>query len=254
MAASSTFKFGRLEFVTIAALTLLAALSALVPAAAAFSAPSGYVNDFADVISDGMEGALASRIAAIEKNSTAEIALVTVRTLENLTIEEYAVKLFDAWGIGKKGKDNGLLILVAPSEREWKIEVGYGLEGTINDAAAGRVGRECFIENFRAAMFGEGLDCAVGRFGSIITGGEVPGGSGGQGYPGSGGPDDELQEEEWVTLIVIIVLLVLSAVLNWKYGRRGGRRRHFWLGGFGGGGGGGFGGGGSGGGGAKGGW
>jgi len=74
-----------------------------------------------------------------------------------LTKEQYAVKLFERWGIGKKGKDNGVLILVSPQERVWKIETGYGLEGVLPDIIASEIGRKVMVPYFKKGEFGKGL-------------------------------------------------------------------------------------------------
>jgi len=101
--------------------------------------PTGYVNDFANVLSDNVQMSLEKIITDFEKASSIEIAVVTLPYLDNHTIEDAAVTIFERWGIGKKGKDNGILFLVAIKERKLRIEVGYGLEGTIPDSLAGRI-------------------------------------------------------------------------------------------------------------------
>jgi uncharacterized protein len=126
-----------------------------------YPSPTGYVNDFANILSPGDIARLNSEIAAIEKATTVEIAIVTIDTLQGVSVEEYAVKLFEKWGIGKKSNDNGLLILVAKNEREYRIETGYGLEGTINAARSGRIGRETIEPNFKKGEYGRGLYEAV---------------------------------------------------------------------------------------------
>jgi len=83
-----------------------------------YPSPTGYVNDFAHMLSPGDIARLNSEITAIDKATTVEIAIVTVDSLQGVSVEEYAVKLFEKWGIGKKGTDNGLLILVSKNDRE----------------------------------------------------------------------------------------------------------------------------------------
>ena len=78
----------------------------------------------------------------VQQKTGAQIAVVTVNSLEGETREDYAADLYKHLGIGAKGKDNGVLILIAPKDRQYKIEVGYGLEPVINDARAGDVGRD----------------------------------------------------------------------------------------------------------------
>ena len=97
----------------------------------------------------------------MQRKSGVEIAVATLPTLGERSIEEVAVELFQAWGIGKKGKDEGLLLLVAPKERKIRIEVGYGLEGTIPDGLAGEIIRETITPRFRQGRFAEGIETGV---------------------------------------------------------------------------------------------
>ncbi len=122
-----------------------------------FPKPLGYVSDYAQIISPAQNSRLTSLIEELERKTSVEIAVVTISTLEGIPIEEYAVKLFEQWGIGKKGKDNGVLILVAMKERKVRIEVGYGLEGTITDGMAGRIIREKTVPSFKKGDYGAGL-------------------------------------------------------------------------------------------------
>ena len=133
-----------------------------------FPEPTGYVNDFANIFSEQEQQGMESLLDQIEKNSTVEIAVVTIPSLEGLSKEQYAVELFEKWKIGKKDVDNGLLILIAPNEREYRIEVGYGLEGVITDTMAGIVGRKNFVENFRAEKYGAGVKDAILDFKGLI--------------------------------------------------------------------------------------
>jgi len=122
---------------------------------------SGYVNDFAGLLDDASRYDLESLISGIEKNTGAEIAVVTINTLEGITIEEYAAVLFEKWGIGKADEDNGLLILVALTERKVRIEVGYGLEGIVTDLEAGRIIDGIITPNFKNEDYNRGIYDAV---------------------------------------------------------------------------------------------
>ena len=99
----------------------------------------GRVNDFAGVISPEMKSKIDSLISEVEEKTSAEIAVVTVKTVKPYDEVSYARQLFDTWKIGKKGKDNGILVIVAPKDRRMRIEVGYGLEGTLPDGLAGDI-------------------------------------------------------------------------------------------------------------------
>jgi uncharacterized protein len=102
----------------------------------------GYVTDLAGVIDPATRQKIELLATEVEQKTGAQIAVVTVNSLEGQTRDDYAVDLYKHLGIGTKGKDNGVLILIAPKDRQYKIEVGYGLEPVINDARAGDVGRD----------------------------------------------------------------------------------------------------------------
>ncbi|MBI4212347.1 MAG: TPM domain-containing protein [Deltaproteobacteria bacterium] len=131
--------------------------SSLVSAKVNLPAPSGFVNDFARVLKTETTSQLENILSAFERQSGIEIAVVTTPSLEEQPIEDYAVDLFKQWGIGKKGKDNGALFLIAPNERKTRIEVGYGLEGAINDALAGRLLDQVVVPRFKAGNIDEGI-------------------------------------------------------------------------------------------------
>jgi uncharacterized protein len=101
---------------------------------AALPEPQGYVNDFANLLSAGVEESLEATLAQYEAETTNELAVVTIKTLGGKSIEEYSISLAEKWGVGQKDKDNGAVILVAETEREIRIEVGYGLEPVLTDA------------------------------------------------------------------------------------------------------------------------
>jgi uncharacterized protein len=102
----------------------------------------GYVNDFAGVLSAPAKDKLTALCAEVERKTRAQIAIVTVSSLEGEPIEQYSIDLATAWGIGPQQKDRGVLILFAPNDRKYRIEVGYGLEGILPDGKVGGFGRE----------------------------------------------------------------------------------------------------------------
>jgi uncharacterized protein len=144
----------------------LAALPA--PARAEFPQPQGRVNDFAAVLDEGAKTELASIIREAEAAGSTEIAVVTVPSLDGMTVEEYAQKLFAAWGIGKKGVDNGVLVLVAPKDRTMRIEVGYGLEPVLPDSLAGSIIRSEFTPAFKEGDYRAGILKGVSRVAGIV--------------------------------------------------------------------------------------
>jgi uncharacterized protein len=103
--------------------------------------PQGYVTDLAQVIDPTTKSKLEALCTEVQQKTGSQIAVVTVRSFDGRSREDYAADLYKQLGIGSKKDSNGVLVLLAPAERQYKIEVGYGLEPVINDARAGDVGR-----------------------------------------------------------------------------------------------------------------
>ncbi|MDP6642130.1 MAG: TPM domain-containing protein [Candidatus Nanoarchaeia archaeon] len=116
-----------------------------------------FVTDNANLISPEDEQKIIEIAKKIEKETSVEIAIVTIKSLEGLDKEQYALELFEQAGIGKEDKDNGLLILVAIEEREYRVEVGYGLEGLIPDSSKVTIGTRILEPNFKEDEFGKGI-------------------------------------------------------------------------------------------------
>ena len=104
--------------------------------------PTNYVNDFAGVLNPNTVAQLNSVCQQIDEKAHAQIAVVTIKSLDGSDIESYAVALFKQWGIGSKATDHGVLILLATQDRRYRIEVGYGLEPILPDGKVGGFGRE----------------------------------------------------------------------------------------------------------------
>ena len=150
-------------------LIILLLVPALVNAYQSPGSPQGFVNDFAGVLSEESRQEIESILVNYQKQSGNEIAVVTVSDIAGETIETYAVRLFAEWGIGKKSQDNGVLFLIAPAERELRIEVGYGLEGTVTDLQAGQVVRLVMIPAFKEGKYGHGITGAAKAITDIIS-------------------------------------------------------------------------------------
>jgi uncharacterized protein len=152
---------------------VLAAVTAVLVQVSAAAAqglpkPAGRITDLANVIDAGTEADLDRRIDQLEQKTSAEVAVVTVPSLDGAPVEDYAVRLFKDWGVGQAKQDNGVLVLVAPNEREMRIEVGYGLEGVLPDGLAGQIIREQFIPRFRDDDYNGGIRDGVARVIEVV--------------------------------------------------------------------------------------
>lgn len=140
-------------------LILFALALFLVPIVSAITYPTlnGYVTDNANIIDADYKQKITDLADKINKETTVEIAVLTVESLEGDSPENYALQTFRQNGVGKKDNNNGLLILVAKNERKYKFEVGYGLEGTIPDAMKVPIGDKIITPNFKNGDYGKGI-------------------------------------------------------------------------------------------------
>ena len=130
--------------------------------------PQGYVSDFANVIDPASKSQLEAYCSAVERSTGAQIALVTITTLEGEPIDDVANTIYRAWGVGQKGKDEGALLLLVIADRRNRLEVGYGLEPIVPDGFAGSVLRE-MRPALRQQRYGEALMAAAETIGSTVA-------------------------------------------------------------------------------------
>ena len=140
---------------------------------------TGRVTDNAQILSDETRKTITANLKAHEEKTTNQIAVLTVSTLEGVSIEEYATAVFNTWKLGQKGKDNGILLIVAPKDRRMRIEVGYGLEGTMTDGIAGSIVRNVMTPLFKSNNYDRGIDEGVRAVISVLEGGQAPAETGG---------------------------------------------------------------------------
>ena len=153
--------------------TLFIAAFLLPQAALAYKnpgAPSGFVNDFAGMIPAGERQTLESKLSAFEKSSGSEIVVAVIPSLDGDTVENFAIELFKDWGIGKKGQDNGALLLISRDDRKLRIEVGYGLEGTLTDATSFQIVNQTLTPAFKAGRYYDGINAATDQMMAAISG------------------------------------------------------------------------------------
>ena len=232
----------------------------LVAVAADFPALTGRVVDQADIIGTSVRADLETTLADLESKSGIQLVVATVKSLDGQEIEPYANELFRTWKLGEKTKNNGVLLLVAPNEKRVRIEVGYGLEGTLTDALSKVIIANAITPRFKTGDFAGGITRGVDDIITVLT----TDASEWQKRP-SLRVDSEPASAPvpWlvvVIVLVVIVLMIVSPTFRWMVFAMLMSGRSSGSGGFGGGGfssgGGGFSGGGgsSGGGGASGSW
>jgi uncharacterized protein len=156
-----------------AALACWLLAAGFVLAQASLPKPAGRVNDFAELLSAPARAALEQRLQDVETKTSSEIAVATVKSLDGMSVEEYANRLFKEWGVGQAKTDNGVLILVVPNQREMRIEVGYGLEGILPDGLAGEIRDEQFLPRFREDDYAGGITAGVNRIADIVEKNQV---------------------------------------------------------------------------------
>jgi uncharacterized protein len=144
----------------------------VVPATSEFPALSGRVVDDAGVLDAATRESLRLRLAAHEATKTNQIVVATVKSLNGNSIEDYAIRLFRHWQLGQRGKNNGVLLLHAPAERKIRIEVGYGLEGTLTDAIAKYIIQNAITPRFKANDFAGGMTRGVDDIIKVLNGDE----------------------------------------------------------------------------------
>lgn len=137
-------------------------------------APTGHVNDFADVLTVEEERALESTLSAFEQETSHEVAVAVIPSLEGDDIESYTNTLFREWGIGKAEENDGVLLLVAIEDRKMRIEVGYGLEGALTDTEAKRIIDKTIAPRFKASQYAAGIEDGVERIMSETSGEVTP--------------------------------------------------------------------------------
>ncbi len=143
--------------------------------AAALKVPplQGRINDRAGMLSSSAAADLEEYLAAVERASGVQIALLTIDSLEGESLESYSLKVVDSWELGQKGEDNGVLLLLTKAERKIRIETGYGLEGELTDAVSGYIIREAIVPELKNGNFDAGISNGLHAIGGVVSG-EAP--------------------------------------------------------------------------------
>jgi uncharacterized protein len=181
------------------------------------------VVDMAGLLSSSQRSALEQKLLAFQRATGHQVVVHTRPTLGGMAIEQYSIELAERWKVGRAGANDGVIVIVVPEDREMRIEVGYGLEGTLPDAVAGRIIDQVMLPEFRSGDFARGIDRGVDAVLAAVRGESLPPGQTFRGpppYPSP--PEPSLGVFGW-----LIVILVIVAIMS-----RGGGRRHRRYGGY----------------------
>jgi uncharacterized protein len=193
--------------------SLVALLCVSAPALAREVPPlAARVNDTADMLSPQAEQQLEQKLKSYEERSQQQFALLTIDTLDGDPLEDFSIRVVEAWKLGKKGKDDGLLLLIVKNDRKLRIETGYGLEGDITDAFAARVIRNVLAPALRGGKVEQGVDQAFNVLMQKASGQAVP-------QEAIAPPQDRKPRKSPFGLFALL-FLIIPFVLPLFFGRR----------------------------------
>jgi len=197
----------------LAAWLALCGLMAALPAGAQPAPPAAIpalqarVTDTTGTLDAARRQALEQRLAALEQRKGAQVAVLLVATTAPDTIEQYATRVFEQWKLGRQNTDDGVLLVLAKDDRALRIEVGYGLEGAIPDAMAGRIIREQIVPRLQQGDFGGGIEAGVAAIETLIDGEPLP-------PPATQAQGGDGQEENWPFFLMLgAFMLGLPAIV-----------------------------------------
>ena len=196
---------------------LAVVLPLAIPALAAgpdFPHLTGRVVDQAGILSASTSEGLTEMLAQFEQATGKQVVVVTLSSLQGYQIEDFCYQLGRNWGIGQKGKNTGALLIVAPNERKVRIEVGYGLEGTLTDAASRIIIEREILPNFRHGDFNGGVVAGTAAIVALLGGNPSAAGV----SPGAQ-PSSDFEGSPWTLLITLAIFVIVLSLRN-RFGQR----------------------------------
>ncbi len=211
----------------LAALALFAGLLLGLPASAApaFPALTDRVVDQANILTPAVRADLVTKLQVLESQTSRQLVVVTVSSLQGLEIEDYGYQLGRAWGIGEKKRDTGVLLIVAPNERRVRIEVGYGLEGVLTDALSNVILQEQVLPKFRAGDMAGGV---VAGANALIGQLSLPTEEAAARVASAAEAPPAPSRDFPIVLVVLVVIWVAFGLIG-SIGGRPGHRADAWL-------------------------
>ncbi|SDO67975.1 uncharacterized protein SAMN05443582_102783 [Phyllobacterium sp. OV277] len=217
--------YGLLLTVTLLGLFLGHAFAADLPAL------TGRVVDGANVIDAATRDAITQKLAAFEAKSSDQVVVVTVPSLDGEAIEPYSNRLYRAWALGQKQENNGVLLVVAPNDRKVRIEVGYGLEGTLTDLLSKLIIENAIIPGFRSGDYSGGIARGVDDILKVLSGDAAE-----LEARAKRNIKDESSNIDWFGVVFISIWVIIffggfgMAILAPVFGQKIGPGRYRWLG------------------------
>ena len=198
-----------------AALLLFAVPSLHAQELVAVPALTAPVTDVAGLLKPDQSAALDAKLRAFEQSRGSQVAVLVVPSTQPEDIEQYGIRVADAWRLGRKGVDDGAILIVAVQDRRVRIEVGYGLEGVLPDATANRIIEEAIVPQFRAGDYYGGIAAGVDRMLRVIEGEALP-------EPAARSPAQEIPGLLHLLPFLFVAVFVGSSVMRAMFGRVGG--------------------------------
>jgi uncharacterized protein len=182
-------------------------ITLLILATSAFSldvpALRGHVNDYAGMLSPATVQGLEQKLTDFERSDSTQIVVLTVPTLGGDNLEDYSIRVAEAWRIGQKGIDNGIILLIAQKERKVRIEVGRGLEGKLTDLVSGRIIRNQITPRFKSGDMDDGVTAGVAALMEVVRGE----------YKSSPGGNEQQQARQSThPIFTLIIFLVVATI------------------------------------------
>ena len=158
------------RFVILATILLFVVMGSGLSAALEVPALKARVNDYAGLLAPATKNQLEQALLEFEQSQSTQIVVLTVTSLEGESLEDYSMQVAEAWKVGQKDLDNGAILLISKNDRKIRIEVGYGLEGSLTDMLSGRIIREVIVPSFRAGKFDQGVASGVTAMMAAVKG------------------------------------------------------------------------------------
>lgn len=178
--------------------------------------PAGWVTDLTGTLARDEIMALNRKLAAFEKETTNQIAVLIIPSLEGDSLEDFSMRLAEKWKVGQKGKNNGVILLIVKNDRRIRLEVGYGLEGALPDALAGTIIRQEIAPRFKAGQFYQGIEAGINAI-MAATRGE---------YRGRSTAHENVTFSSWWPFLVFIAFFFGALIMH-----RLSKRRYYYSGG-----------------------